>query len=60
MTAALLWVAVDLDTEAKAIHAASADPAVTRKARACARARAEAFREAAARIRTALKGDSQS
>lgn len=56
-TVALYWLAVELDTNARALLAASSDPAVPRVARIRAEARAEAFREAAARMRTVLKGD---
>lgn len=56
-TAELYWHAVELDTNAKATLAASADPSVTHVAAIRAEARAQAFRENAATIRRILRGD---
>jgi hypothetical protein len=54
---ALYWLAVDLDTDSNATCAGSSDPSVSAVARIRAEARAQAFREAAARLRIALRGD---
>jgi hypothetical protein len=56
-TAEFYWLALDIDTTAKATDAASSDPSVSYVARIRAEARAQAFRECAAKIRAVLKGD---
>lgn len=56
-TMELYWLAVELDTNAKATEAASSDPSVPDVAAIRAEARAQAFGECAARIRAVLRGD---
>jgi hypothetical protein len=53
----LYWLAVDFADDARATEAASTDPAVSVLARVAAEARAQAFRESAARIRAVLRRD---
>jgi hypothetical protein len=52
----MLWLAVDLVSEARAIEAAILDPAVSNEARGRALARAQTKREDAERIRIGLQG----